>query len=264
MPKIRSFLNPSGKMDKLVFVDSSKYGNHTRKAPRPGLKKDEPALKRQNSRTKLLNDLAGDLNRAFRSIWPAKKSDLYQKMLKRFRKEPMNSRGLLLMRLESMDLNPRYLLNSLGTRATEVKVLDNEISIDLQVNSHPPPGKYNADRYYYEVILFTWSENNNKASWSWQYSDWINLGPDKPGFEFLFPKPPGILQWLLCLRIHLAIGEFEIPALVATGMQITDVGTCDPGELMLLEQRKFAENAEKQPMPKPNEVERVKATRIIR
>ena len=243
MPRIRSMFNPSGKMDKLVFVDSTKYGNHTRRAPRPGLKKDEPALKRQFSRTKFLNELAGELNSAFRGIWPAKKSDLYQKMLKRFRKEPENRRGLLLMQLKSMEINPRYPLSALGSCSTVVRELEENISVDLQVQAHPPHGKYDANTYYYEVILFSWDDPNETAFWSRQYSDWIRIGKQfpTPSFEFLFPKPPGTRQWLLCLRVHLGIEDFTLPTLITTGMQITDVGTFDKEEIRILEQRKQEE-----------------------
>lgn len=262
MPRIRSLFNPSGKLDKLVFVDSTKYGNHTRRAPRPGLKKDEPALKRQFSRTKYLNDLAGELNSAFRGIWPAKKSDLYQKILKRFRREPENSRGLLLMQLKSMEINPRYSLHSLGTCSTTVRELEENISVDLQVQTHPPRGKYDANTYYYEVILFTWDDPHDTAFWSRQYSDWIRIGKDNPNpaFEFFFPKPPGTCQWLLCLRIHLGVEDVVFPLLTTTGMQITDVGTFDKEEIRILEQRKIAEEEAKKKRKAGEEVVvRVKA-----
>ncbi|KIC94274.1 hypothetical protein [Flavihumibacter solisilvae] len=263
MPRIRSLFNPSGKMDKLVFVDSTKYGNHTRRAPRPGLKKGEPALKRQFSRTKYLNDLAGELNSAFRGIWPAKKSDLYQKMLKRFRKEPENRRGLLLMQLKSMEINPRYTFNSLGTCSTTVKELEESVSVGLQVQAHPPRGKYDANTYYYEVILFTWDDPNDTAFWSRQYSDWIRIGKDYPNpvFEFLFPKPSGTtLQWLLCLRVHLGVEDVVFPVLTTTGMQITDVGTFDKDEIRILEQRKQEEEkAKKKAKAAVDDIVRVKA-----
>jgi hypothetical protein len=246
-------------MDKTVFVNSSKYGPHTRRAPRPGLKKDEPALMQQFSRTKILNDLAGDLNSVFRGLWPGKKSDLYQKMLKRFRKEQVNSRGLLLMQLKSMDINPRYSLNRLGNHPASVEDQGKQFSVGLKVGFHPPRGKYWANCYYYEVILFSWKRKKEKASWSRQFGDWIRLGNDKPQFEFYFPKPKGTIQWMLCLRIHLGKNLVVIDHLETTGMQIIDVGTFDKQELRVLQQRNPEKEANKEQKPKQPDIVRVKA-----
>jgi hypothetical protein len=237
MAKIRSFLNPSGKMDGKVYVDGV-YGNHVRKAPTPGLKKNEPALKEQYSRTKLLNDLASEITNSFRQLAGSfKKSNLYQVIQHRFRKEPANNRILLLRQLKELEINPRYPLSKLGNCTTIVKQLKEQISIDLQIQSHPHRGKYDADSYYYEVILFTWNKSKKPSSISSQFSDWIDIGGDLPGFEFMFPKPANTIHWLLCLRVQLCNKKFDISALVATGMQIRGVGSFNKKEALLLKQR---------------------------
>jgi hypothetical protein len=50
-----------------------------------------------------------------------------------------------------------------------------------------------------------------------QFSDWINIAAQLPGFEFLFQKPTNTLHWMFCLRVQSGQKKSDIGALVATG-----------------------------------------------
>lgn len=227
-----------GKLGENVYVDSGAYGYYVRSAPVKGSKKDEPAFKAQLSRTKYLNHIASHLNRIIEYHYPRFKSnDLYQRIQKRFRKEPLDIRFLLLAQLKEMEINPAYPLNKLGHCRVMLKKVKRSIMITLQVLGHPPQGKYRANCYYYELLLLTWDNSKRSPMVRKQLSEWIYLDPGKPEFEFEYPLISGTTHWLICLRQCLGVDEKEIGVFVTEGIQIADVGTFDKLEQALLEKK---------------------------
>lgn len=267
MAKLKSTnFKASGKLGEEVFIDSKAYGYHVRKAPKPGSKKEEPAFREQHIRTRFLNELAGELNRCF-SIYQErlKSSDLYVRLQQCFRKEPMNSRFLLLMGLKGLELNPAYPLNKLGYCKTAVKGMAKGIMVSLLTEHHPTEGRYHANCYYNELLLLSWDKSKAPATIQQQFSEWIYLKDGKPEFEFLFRKPAGTKHWLLCLRQCLGINEKEVSSLKGEGMQVVEAGSFDQREQALWEKRVL----EKQKRPgkesiqkQVKDVVRVKAKRV--
>jgi len=267
MAKIRpGLITLSGKMGDEVYVHSLKYGRLIRRAPAPGLKREEAAFREQYNRTAFLNKLAGELNTIIRAYGGNLKSgDFYPNLLTRFRKEPLDNRFLLLLQLKGMDINRYYPFAKLGSCRTTVKEFKNKIAVSLEILSHPERGKYRANCYYYEVLLLSWTKSKEPATHTGKLSDWIRISGGKPLFEFLFPRPAATAHWLLCLRQRLGIDKREIESFAAEAMQIVDAGTFDKKDKALLKKRaagKEAERATLRVKKIAEEVVRVKAKRI--
>ena len=241
MAKVTSVLTKlSGKVDGKVFA-KTKHGTIVRKAAKTGTKKNEPSLKRQYIRTKWLNSLAGELNRVI-AVYSEylKPSDFYQRVQRLFRREPSDNRLLLLWQLRGMEINPAYRLSKLGTFNLEVAAEKNNVLINLQTDAHPDEGKKQATSYYYEVILLCWRSSNKPVVHARQYSDWIDLDGELPGFEFSFPKPADAIHWLVCIKQHLCRQKEKIGLFTTMGMRIAAVGTFSSKEQALLD-KKLAE-----------------------
>ncbi|CAN5790891.1 hypothetical protein BH11BAC4_BH11BAC4_08470 [soil metagenome] len=95
-----------GTLGNQVYTDG-KYGPVVKRAVAPGTKNNGKAFKKQSNRAEYLNGLASELNEIFRNDCASfKGAGLYQEMLKRFRKEPLDNRFFLLLQLQGMDINP--------------------------------------------------------------------------------------------------------------------------------------------------------------
>ena len=266
MAKIKPTITPlSGKFGDIVHVDSRRYGRHARKPVAPGSKKNEPAFKKQHARTTYLNTLASEINTIIKAnTGRLKPSSFYEELHRRFRKEPLNNRFLLLLQLKGMEVNPAYPMNKSGSHVTNVKALKNKIVITLQVKAHPQPAKLKADCYYYEAMLLTW--NKNAPGYSCQLSDWIQMDNGKPEFEFEFAKTASTTQWLLCLRLRLGLNKQAVTLLAADGMQLIDAGSLIKKDYELLKKREADQirasvrSADKKDV---GETVRVKPKRII-
>lgn len=244
-----------------VYVDSRAYGHHLRKATTPGKRKEEPAFKEQLVRTKFLNSIASELNRVIDHHYAGfKTADLYQRIQKLFRREPLDNRFLLLLQLKGMEINTIYPLAKLGQSLIKVEAVKKSIMVNLEVTAHPIPGKHDANCYYNELLLFCWDKTKRPAIVKRQLSEWIWLNKPNPEFEFEFPKPAGTTHWLLCLRQALGVDEVEIENKVTIGIAIVDVGSFDKKELALMEKLK-KERGERKYIEKKEEEVRVKAKR---
>lgn len=226
-----------GKLGDKVYVSTKRHGYHMRNAPPPGSKKNEPAFKKQYSRALFLNQVAGEINKVLTIYaYNFKSNDFYQQcLLKRFRKEPLDNRFLMLQQLKGIDINPLYPFYKLGSCTTAVKGLKNNIQVTLRTREHPPRGKYMANCYYYEVSLLSWMKGDQPVTHSRQASNWIKIVGGHDEFEFLFPKPAGTTHWLLCLRQILGVDGKRVEARKGESMQVTDVGSFDKKEIALLE-----------------------------
>ena len=247
MARVHSIIQISGKVDDHVHVNS-KHGHLVRKAPKKSArKKEETALVQQYNRTGMLNNLAADLNRIIGAYSDTlKPSGFYQALQKRFRKEPLNNRFLLLKRLEGMEVNPTYPLNNLGGADASVDAVKKEIIVRLDVNLRPSQycGRYKANCYAYEVSLLCWNKNDGLATHARQYSEWIYLKDGLPEFEFPFARPAGTVHWLLCLKQQLGRNEEAIEIFRGKGMQIVAAGSFDKKDMAILIERKEQEMAQ--------------------
>ncbi|THU40129.1 hypothetical protein FAM09_09600 [Niastella caeni] len=267
MARVNSILKISGKVDDKVHVNS-KHGELLRNAPQKGSKKKEPALKQQYKRTGMLNNLAADLNRIIGAYsGTLKPSTFYQALQKRFRKEPLNNRFLLLKQLEGMEVNSTYPLNKLGRANATVNAVKKEIIVRLDVNLRPSQycGNYKINCYAYEVSLLCWNKSEGFATHARQYSEWIYLKEGLPEFEFLFARPAGTVHWLLCLKQQLGRNEKAIESFRAEGMQIVAAGSFDKKDMAILTKRKEEEKAQAEKERGKNgseQIKRVKAKKV--
>ena len=265
MAKLRpSLVKISGKHGDEVHVDSNRYPRHVRKPVSPGTKRNEPALKEQYTRTGYLNQLASEVNRIVeRNSDNLKPSTFYEELHKRFRKEALNNRFLLLLQLRGMEVNPAYPLSKLGTQFINVDVLKNKIVVNLQVTHHPPGGKYKADCYDFQVLMVTWGKRVNAEE---QLSYWVCMESGRPELDFEFERKGDITHWLLCLRLRLGIAEKPIGMLATTGMQIIDAGSFVKKDLEILKKRRKEQKtvqAAATGKKKAGEVKRVQPKRML-
>jgi hypothetical protein len=152
---------------------------------------------------------------------------------------------MLLRQLDAIEVNPGYPSKELGGCVATVTGLKNKLVATLTLTSHANRGDYNANCYYYDVILVTWPKNDKAPRHSNAYSEWIKLSDGLNEYEFEFPKPPGTVHWLLCLRQRLGVNETEVEAFVAESMHIAGVGTFDKKDQQLLNKRKKEEEKER-------------------
>jgi hypothetical protein len=254
----------SGKVDDKVHVNS-KHGHLVRKAPKKSAKREEPALAQQFNRTGMLNDLAAELNRIIRAYsGTLKPSGFYQALQKRFRKEPLNNRFLLLKQLEGMEVHPTYTLHKLGQTVATVDAVEKKIIVRLQVNLRPSKycGPYKVNCYTYEVSLLCWNKSARPAIHARQYSEWIYLTDGLPEFEFLFTRPAGTVHWLLCVKQQVGSNEQAIESFRGEGMQIVAAGSFNKKDMAILTERKeqaMAQAAKERAKNDREQIIRVKA-----
>lgn len=161
------------------------------------------------------------------------------------RKELVNNRFLLLLKLKAIDVHPTYPLQKLNYSSVTVKALPEAIAIDLTISHHPDPGQYNASCYDCELLLFTWDNTDTKPMFETQLSPWLRMNEPVKKIKFEFEKRTCITQWVLFLRIRLGVkhevlGEQYVEAKVAEGMGIVEVGSFDEKDLALLRERNDA------------------------
>jgi hypothetical protein len=241
MAKQRSVLPLSGKLDNTVYVDS-KYGHFARTAPKPGQKKDEPALKKNYNRTKDLNNLAGRFKVVVllyaEKLTPPK---FYNIVNKCFRREPLDNRFVLLKGLEGMEVNKDYPLTKLSDAGVRVTSLSKKMMVEVEASHHPNAsvGGHKVNCYAYEVLFLCWDKDPYMPKHSSQHSEWTFLTDDLPIFEFEFDRIPGTVEWMVCLKIEVGYNGKRIEALIGEGMKIASVGTFNKKDMALLVKRKL-------------------------
>ena len=267
---VDSIIKFSGRVGNEVHVNSARYKHHVRKAPAPGLRKNEWALKLQQGRNKKLNALASSIKVVIADSYCLLfKKDMYQRILKLIKKEPSDSRSFSLLRLKGMEINVDYPLSYHGQCKARLTTKKGEILVNLEVISHPLAQKVKANCYYNDLLLFTWDKTNAAATVTRKFSDWIYMEDGKPEFEFCFPKPAGTIHWLLALRQRLGVNgnDDETDTVKAEGAQFIDTGSFNKKEQALLDMRFKEIQKEKlvtgRSIPALKITERVKAKRII-
>jgi hypothetical protein len=259
-----SIIGIKGKFEDRVFVDSNKIKPYVRKAPKAGAKKHEPAFKQQHERTPFLNKLAGEINSIFKRLAPTiRHQSFYRKLQKQLRREPLSNRFLLLVQTKGMELHPKHRFDSLGHCQLQAHVLNNKLVVELHGTSHPEPGRYRANSYYYEVVLISWDKSEGPAEVACQYSDWINMKEGEPIFEFEFSLKKGTRHWLISLRQQLGVNKKKIESVKTEGMKIVEVGSLDKSDLEILREREEERKIKSVKKKEEKEPARVKAKRFI-
>jgi hypothetical protein len=235
MAKIRfEIANLSGTVGENVFVDSKTYPRHTRRRQRAGLRKDEPAVKENYSRTAILNNLAAGINNALDlESDHHKDKGFYVEVQKRFRQQTLDNRYVLLASLRGMDLHPRYRLAELGSREEViVKPEPDSFKVTVSVKIHP----YKWERtncYCYKVMLLTWNTEGALPKHEGRYSTWRYLDKPTPEFEFSFPRDADVVHWLVCVKLQMGFND-EPVLWKYEGARIVEVGTFKEEDEVLL------------------------------
>jgi len=228
-------MNFSGKIDELVFVDSKRYGAHTRKRPKPGSKKNQAALKQNYKRTAFLNKLASDINRIIQTHSGAHKHpNFYFKLQKRFRSQSSDNRFVLLRTLQGLDVHPLYTLDKvLGDHEIRFSYPKQKIQFEVTVKTHPRQ-RVKTNCYSFELLLITWNQGSGSASHQLQVSEWVYPDDPKPVFEFSFRRSPKTVHWILCLGQKMGWDRQPPASMKAQGMRIVLAETFLKKEMSLL------------------------------
>jgi len=207
-----------------------------------------------------LNNLASEVNtivRGYSGTLPP--TDFYQALLKRFRKEPLNNRFLLLRCLESMDVHPDYPLHKLGDVKVTVEASGKKIIVGLRVLLRPPAllERFKVDCYAYEVSLLCWNKSDGPVVHERQFGEWIYLTDGLPEFEFSFTRPADTVHWLVCVKQQAGYDEDPILSKRGEGMKIIAAGTFDKEDMALLAKRKEEEKVKAAKASAKNDKEQV-------
>jgi hypothetical protein len=236
---VPTHLNFKGTHEDKVFVDSHTYPFHWRKRPVPA-KATLRTLKKENKRAAFINNLASELNNIIRlHAGHYKGKDFYHRLLKKFRKESIDNRYLLLRQAEEMRINEKHPEKVWGHYNYDVTQQDNEIIVDLRTTRHfslAHPGQTSC--YQYEVLLITWSKKKQALYHSRQGTDWIQVPGELKKCVFNFSLPNPVSQWLLC--IGYICGKDNKPGLDVENrsMEIIKAGTFEEKDLELLKMSK--------------------------
>jgi hypothetical protein len=259
MAKIqKALVKLSGKLGEQVHVNKGPYDPHVRDAPKKK-KKLPKKLTEQSSLTGAVNRLAGEVNNIIRGYSDNfKPHDFYRRVRSRICKnQPPENRFLQLYKLKGLEVHEKHTFSKLGLCKATVSKVKNKTIVSLFALSHPRKYRPEANCYYYEVLLITWSSKTDEPIHERQLSDWIKLNDDEKEFEFVFRQPAGATHWMLCLRQRLGCNDETIGAFNGEGMLIYDVGTFDAAEAKLLA-KKIAEEKEKERIAKLNSIKQVK------
>ena len=239
---------------------SKKTGGKTMDNKRTGNKRDEPALKQNYTRAKVVDGLASNINRIFKDAsYRNKHEKFYFKLLKCFLRQPSNNRFVLLNSVNGMDLHPRYTLGNLpGAQQMVVTADKQNLNVTLTVK-YQPQKDHRFNCYCYELLLLTWNKKSEEPTYFRDYSDWIDPKEPEPEFDFSFKRQRGVVHWLLCLMKQMGRSK-KFVSVKLQGMRIMEVGTFNKQDEELLkkiagEEKKKISSSQK----KEDEIVRVKA-----
>jgi len=232
---VPSQVKPRGTLEDKVYVDSTTYGYHWRRRPLTA-KASLRALKQESKRAGFINKLAGDLNAVIKlHMGGFKGKDFYHRLLKKFRRESIDNRYLLLRKAEKMFINEEYPERMMGAYEYNIKAKENEITIDIDTTEHFTKSYGGRkDCYYYEVLLITWSKKKQLPYHSRQGSAWIATPGQLPKLSFKFSLPHPASQWLLCVGHRSGVNNVLDPSEANRSMQIIQAGTFEEKDLEAL------------------------------
>jgi hypothetical protein len=229
---VPSHIKHKGTLGDKVFVDSATYPYHWRKRPLSA-KASLRALNPENKRAAFINKLASELNSIMRvHMGSFKGKDFYHRLLKKFRRESIDNRYLLLRQVEKMHIDKEYPKTEFGTFDYAVKAADKEISVDINTTGHFTASYAGENTCYrYEVLLITWSRK--KAPYhSRQACEWIDVpGPLPPKLTFTFSLPSPVSQWLLCVGHRSGKDHVLDPTEENRSMRILEAGSFEGKDL---------------------------------
>ena len=234
-----SSVKMKGEMDGRIYkIRNGK--NYSSKKPAKGIKKNEPELKGQYSRTAFLNELAGEINdriTGYNSF--IKVGNFYQNMQSRFRKEPTNNRLLLLNQLKGMDINPKHPFRKLcAPPLLKVKGLTDKIIVELDVKGRIETEKADACRYLLQVVLLLWDDSGAPCELRKNRTKWIEMNGEYPIYDIPFLKPDGATDYMVCVHISLGNKRHEYNEQGTQGMLVMEVGSFNKKSQALLDERR--------------------------
>lgn len=234
-----SIIKIRGELDGRIYK-IRKGKNYSSKKPAPGIKKDEPALKDQYTRTAFLNELASELNgmiKAYNNF--IRPNEFYHNLQSLFRKEPENNRLLLLNQLKGTEINARHrLLKMNPAPEINVKAVGEHIITELTVTSHPRRPKRGSNCYFFEVVILLWDDTGAPCELYSQKTSWIYFAGGYPVYDINFPLPDGTTDWMVCVRESLGVNDYEYDELGTQGMLVLEVGSFNKKSQKLLEERR--------------------------
>lgn len=241
MAKAHGHMRVSGKLGDKVYVET-KTGTHIRNAPKKGLKKDEPALKEQYNSTSFFNGVASQVKHALTEhVFNFVDSKLYHRLLKKFRgvKEHAQKRWLLVREVVDMEVAPAYPFTKFNGIDWSVEPRKGELMVHLNVKWHPENkvSVYEADSYYYELLLLVWNKTKQPPVVVTNETDWIAINGGRPSFDIPLPVPKGATHWLLFFNARLASKGQCLDIRAAQGMRCVEAGSFDKKEIALVQQR---------------------------
>lgn len=241
MAKARGHIRVSGKLGDKVYVET-KTGRHIRNAPKKGLKKDEPALKEQYNSTAFFNSVASQIRLALtQHVFNFVDPKLYHRLLKKFRgvKGHEQKRWLLVREVVDMEVTPAYPFTKFACINWNVEQRKRELVVQLDVQGHPDNkvSVYEADCYYYELLLLVWNKTKRPPMVVTNETDWIAMDGGRPSFDIPLPVPAGATHWLLFLHGRLGSKHQCLDIRAAEGMRCVEAGSFDKKEIALAQQR---------------------------
>jgi hypothetical protein len=206
------------------------------------MKKDEPALKKQYSSTKFVNSIASQIRKALVThVSNFVDSKLYHRLLKKFRhvEEHQQKRWLLIREVVDMEVTPAYPFTRFERIHWTIDQNKGELLVHLGVEKHPDNkvSVYEADSYYYELLLLVWSKGDGAPMVVTNETDWIAIKEGLPAFDIPLSIPKSATHWLLFMHGRLASKGQCLDIRAAEGMRCVEAGSFDKKELTLAQER---------------------------
>ncbi len=136
-----------------------------------------------------------------------------------------------------MPAHHSYPFNDFGLCHTLYERSDDLFRISIDTTRNPFEIQY-ADTYFYELLLITWENDNDKEVHPLQRTEWISRTGPQQGFDFGFTLNNNSKHWLLCFRQSLGINQKEIGVMATNRLELKDAGSFDVNDLLILPKRK--------------------------
>ena len=234
MPKQRGATRLQGadkSANKLYYRDK-KGVYRVRELAKPGIHKDQPALKANYTTIGEKNKLGGKIGRLLKFYAPAhielRSYDRFRKVLQ---KDPVNGRYLQLKRFEGADGHSGNKLDQMMKIPTfSLSVEEEKVIVSFDLESHPQP-KQNRDHYFLRIILVLWNTGDDDFSEEAKRTHWVRMDAAMPlSYDMEFKKPKESREYMLLCCLER--GEEAAEARLGTDkyIRIVKVGSFDEAD----------------------------------
>lgn len=233
-----NIIGVSGKFGNIIIANNrKKKKKFTKSIVARGSKKHEAALMKQYTRTAALNKLAGSLNTEFKEfLRHYRRTDLYQYMLRCFRKADNMNRFVMLSQLKETELSPNYRLHAHTVPMINFSVNSDKIICEVALKDQPDHRMEDFNTYYFDLLLLQWETGNDDPDPTRKLSEWVRLTDPLPVFEFEFPRMEKAREWMLVFRIRWGCNKFLQRDRSASSARIVEVGSFNAQDLVQLEE----------------------------